>query len=411
VQGLLVRALRGAQRRVGDELHKRGHGETLSRLDWVWRSVLATLQGGSRWSPFQAAGQPPPTERSAAGDASTPARAFATKVISSRLDGAQDLRAALLTGIAHSEWAVTLARAPGAGPIIGGAVDHVVMNRGKHIRSLCVLLCASVGRRRFPDETIAIAGAVELVHSATLLHDDVIDESDLRRGKASAPFVFGNAASVLAGDVLMLKASSFLVEIGRPDMVRQLVATMEEIVAAEGMQMANRGRLLLDEESYFDVIRGKTAALFRWACRAGALAGGRPEREVEALAQFGDTLGIAFQVADDILDVAGNPDATGKALFSDLKDTKATYPLIVAARNRETREMLSRILSERPDLAAEDVQATLARLVTAPECLASARERAREIAENAKSILSELAPGPAVALLRALADEAVQRDR
>jgi octaprenyl-diphosphate synthase len=258
---------------------------------------------------------------------------------------------------------------------------------------------------------VSLCAAVELVHAATLLHDDVIDTSDLRRGDRAARLVYGNSASVLGGDVLMLKASATLVEAGRPELFRSLVRTMEELVAAEDEQLANRGRLLLDEETYLRIIGGKTAALFRWACAAGGSAAGRPAPEIRALERYGDALGVAFQIADDVLDATGDPTVTGKAILGDLREGKATFPLIAAARlDTRARDTLAAVIASGKSPEESGAFADLIAIATRPECIRAANAKAVQFARQAEEALNGVNSGPAKHLLLALANAAAVRN-
>jgi octaprenyl-diphosphate synthase len=167
--------------------------------------------------------------------------------------------------------------------------------------------------------------------------------------------------------------------------------------------------LLLDEAEYLEIIRGKTAVLFGWACAVGAVAAGRPTEEVIALRTFGDRLGTAFQIVDDLLDVSGDPHLTGKALFADLREGKTTYPLIAAAKlDPELAIRLGRL--SHSTLVDANVQAELAAMVTRPECLAATRRRAQDFAEGALAQLDATLPGPAGSLLHALVLASISRD-
>ena len=201
---------------------------------------------------------------------------------------------------------------------------------GKRVRPLCVVLGARLGGREMDDAVKAAAVAAELVHSATLLHDDVIDLGTERRGAPTARMVYGNAASVLGGDHLLTRALQLVEPLGG-GLLRRLLGTISEMVAAEAIQLDQRGSLRPDRDVYMQVIQGKTAALFRWAIAAGASLGGLSAEGIRATEQTGSALGLAFQLVDDLLDVEGDPNVTGKALFTDLAEGKLTWPFILAA--------------------------------------------------------------------------------
>ncbi len=189
--------------------------------------------------------------------------------------------------------------------------------------------CASPSPRAWGrDSTPAarlLAVAAELVHSATLLHDDVVDLGERRRGADTARVIYGNAASTFAGDWLLVEALQRTCAAGLPDVLDRALGVLREMLSAEAIQLAARGRLRSDTDEYFRVVEGKTASLFRWAMYAGARAGGLPPALCDALETYGHSLGVAFQVIDDVLDVAGDPEVLGKGLFADLREGKLTY--------------------------------------------------------------------------------------
>lgn len=210
------------------------------------------------------------------------------------------------------------------------SAHHLLRTGGKRLRPLCVLLAARAGGE-INDAARAVAVAVELVHSATLLHDDVVDVGDVRRGAPAARVLYGNAASVFAGDYLLVDALA-RIQAAAPRELSALLTLLREMLDAEALQLEQRGKLIGSMETYLSIVRGKTASLFRFALSAGARAGGAREEEALALAAFGEQLGIAFQVVDDILDFSGDPEVVGKSTLADLREGKATHPLIVAMR-------------------------------------------------------------------------------
>lgn len=289
------------------------------------------------------------------------------------------------------------------GSLVKRAGSHLLALGGKRLRPLCVALAARLGSG-FGPQAQAAAVAVELVHSATLLHDDVVDMSDLRRGQPTARLVYGNAGSVFAGDWLLVEALRRVHATGQPELLQSLLATLEEIIAAESLQLERRGRIEADRDSYFRVVKGKTAALFRWACEAGARMGGLDDARVQALSAFGDHLGVAFQLVDDALDVAGEPAATGKSLLTDLREGKMTYPLVVALeRDVSTAEALKRFLSDEsgPDEVLARVKDTGA--------IEATRERAGLDVAQALEALDAFEPGPIRSALAAMALAVVHR--
>jgi octaprenyl-diphosphate synthase len=185
--------------------------------------------------------------------------------------------------------------------------------------------CGYQGRDHY-----TLAAVVEMIHTATLLHDDVVDESELRRGKATANARFGNAASVLVGDFLYSRAFQLMVTVGSMRVLEVLSNTTNAIAAGEVLQLMNSGNPDVTEDSYFEVIERKTAKLFEAAARLGAVVAGAPREREEALARYGTHLGTAFQLVDDVLDYSGDLGTIGKSLGDDLAEGKMTLPLIRA---------------------------------------------------------------------------------
>lgn len=206
---------------------------------------------------------------------------------------------------------------------------HLFAAGGKRVRPTAVLL-ATACFSPIGDVTRDIAAAAELVHMATLLHDDVIDDGDQRRGRPTSRRLWGNAVSVLAGDLLLVEALRLAGTAGARTW-SELVTTLGRLVDGEVVQLRGRLAVALDEATYFEIVSGKTASLFEWSLRAGAREGGANEACVDALGAFGAHLGTAFQLVDDVLDYDGDAAATGKALLADLHEGKVTLPLIHAA--------------------------------------------------------------------------------
>ncbi|BDG03092.1 polyprenyl synthetase family protein [Anaeromyxobacter oryzae] len=210
------------------------------------------------------------------------------------------------------------------------AARHLVSAGGKRIRPMVSLLaCGACGGEM--RAAVPYAVAAELTHSATLLHDDVIDDGPLRRGMPASRVIWGNAVSVLSGDWLLTRALEIVsAEPARSAALPTLLATMRRLVEGEVLQLSLRGSFSATEKDYMDVVIGKTASLFGWASAAGAWAAGETGRIPEALVRFGEGIGIAFQLVDDALDYAADPDLLGKRLGTDLIEGKATLPLIRA---------------------------------------------------------------------------------
>jgi octaprenyl-diphosphate synthase len=284
------------------------------------------------------------------------------------------------------------------------AAAHLLMAGGKRVRPLCVLLSAACFGR--DDEAARdLAVVAELVHLATLLHDDVVDDADTRRGAIVARKVWGNAVSVLAGDLLLTHALERTAAASPGATMTELIATLRRLVDGEVIQLRGRTRVDPSESVYFAIVEGKTASLFSWAARAGARSGGATPAQVDALGSFGRNVGIAFQLVDDALDYSGDPSQTGKKLLGDLREGKVTLPLIAAI---EARPELSRVLDaarEGDDGAAGELFAA----VTARRGADTARARAKKHTLTALAALGTLPASRARDLLGALATELTSR--
>ncbi len=289
--------------------------------------------------------------------------------------------------------------ARGHGPLLGRYAGETIAAGGKRLRPLLVCLAAGVP----PPETEALvraAVAVELVHAATLVHDDVLDNSPLRRGRPTVVAAAGRRIATATGDLLFSRAFAELARAGAPEAVRVLSRASSELAAGELMQRADSWNTEVTTERYLERCRLKTAVLFRAACELGALVGGH---DVSGLADFGERIGLAFQILDDILDVSGPPERTGKPQGADLLDGTVTLPLIVA-RERDA------------ELAAVDLRtvtnAALAQAVcqriSATGALDVARGQALELVAGAKSLLPAMAEGQRAAL-DLVADGVVER--
>ncbi|HTA65528.1 MAG TPA: polyprenyl synthetase family protein, partial [Xanthomonadaceae bacterium] len=207
--------------------------------------------------------------------------------------------------------------------------EHIVTAGGKRLRPMLALLAArAMGYRG--DEHHQLAAIIEFIHTATLLHDDVVDESDLRRGRKTANALWGNAPSVLVGDFLYSRSFQLMVELERPQVMRVLADTTNAIAEGEVLQLLHVRNPDTDEAAYTQVIERKTAVLFAAATRLGALLAGADAAAQQALHDYGLELGFAFQIADDVLDYTADSEALGKNLGDDLAEGKATLPLIHA---------------------------------------------------------------------------------
>jgi octaprenyl-diphosphate synthase len=265
-------------------------------------------------------------------------------------------------------------------------------------------MCGYRGQRH-----IGLAACVEFIHTATLLHDDVVDESDLRRGRATANAVWGNKASVLVGDFLFSRAFQVMVEDGSLPVLAILSNASAVIAEGEVLQLTTANDTETSEQAYLEVIRAKTAALFAAACRVGAAVADRPKAEEDALEAYGLNLGIAFQLVDDALDYASDTATMGKEVGDDFRDGKITLPIVLSflRGDEEERAFWRRTLE---DLDQKDGDLTRAvELMRKHNALADTIERARHYGRIAKDSLGIFADGAEKRALIDLIDFAIER--
>ncbi len=286
--------------------------------------------------------------------------------------------------------------------------EYVLASGGKRIRPMLLLLCARMSGYR-GDAHIGLASVVEFIHTATLLHDDVVDGAVLRRGNASANSVWGNEASVLVGDFLFAKSFSLMVRAGDLNILRTLSDATTMMAEGEVQQLINTCDVELDEENYMTVVRNKTAVLIAAACQCGGILGGVDDVKEKALAEFGMDLGIAFQFMDDSLDYIADQSEFGKAKGHDLAEGKVTLPLIHALRtcSESDRQQVAAIL-EKDELDEGDLSFVIA-LIDAADGIGYTRRRAKELVEQAKSTIRDFVSSPEKEALFELADYVVSR--
>lgn len=290
--------------------------------------------------------------------------------------------------------------------LVRQVAQYIVGGGGKRLRPALLVLAARACGYPGRDHHI-LAAVVEMIHTATLLHDDVVDESQLRRGHATANAQFGNAASVLVGDFLYSRAFQMMVRVDRMRVLAILADATNVIAEGEVLQLLHAGDAALSEKAYFDVIERKTAKLFEAAGRLGAVLGdAAPERE-EAFARYGRHVGTAFQILDDVLDYSGDTVATGKNVGDDLAEGKMTLPLIHALAHATPDEaaVIRHAIAGGGLTDFAPVDAALKRT----GALAYARERAAAEGRAAAACLAGLAPSAAASTLLELSTFAAAR--
>ncbi len=295
-------------------------------------------------------------------------------------------------------------------PCVNDLARHVERYRGKMLRPMLVLLS---GLAIKPEEELTeaqrvVAAVVEMVHMATLVHDDVLDESAVRRKGETINHLRGNESAVMLGDYLISHSYNLCSSIDSPVPARTIAQTTNTLCEGELLQLSNRNNWSLDEQTYFEIIRRKTAALCGASCRLGGLLGGATAMQAEALNAYGEKIGIAFQIIDDVLDLTGDQDVVGKSLGKDLEKGKLTLPLIhrlETAPPAEHQQLLDLLRAE-----DEGRFETIGRLLASSDSVHHARQRAEQFIERAKATLATLGPSPARDMLMDMADAVVTRE-
>ncbi len=292
-------------------------------------------------------------------------------------------------------------------PRIPEVTAHLVEAGGKRLRPMLTLAAARLCGYQGPYH-IHLAATVEFIHTATLLHDDVVDESKQRRGRPTANLLWDNMSSVLVGDYLFARSFQMMVETGSMRVLDILANASATIAEGEVLQLTAASNLATTEDIYIKVVRGKTAALFAAACEVGGVIAGAGEEQVRALHAYGDALGIAFQIVDDILDYGGT-DAIGKNIGDDFRERKLTLPLIraVAAADAEERAFWERTIA-RGKQETGDLEQALA-ILARHDALGQARSFALDWAAKARDVLDSLPDDPLREMLQDLADYVVAR--
>lgn len=273
--------------------------------------------------------------------------------------------------------------------LVNQVAEYIIGSGGKRLRPALLLMCAGAAGYRGTAHH-ELAAVVEFIHTATLLHDDVVDESDLRRGRETANAMFGNAASVLVGDFLYSRAFQMMVGVGEMRVMEVLADATNIIAEGEVLQLLNCGNADVDVAAYLRVIHYKTAKLFEAAARLGAILGGMDQQTEEQMAAYGMHLGTAFQIVDDVLDYSSEEATTGKHLGDDLAEGKPTLPLILAMQNGtpEDAACIRQAIEKGDRTAFSDVL----RIIGENGALDASREFARIEAQRAVEAISVLPP-------------------
>ncbi|GGV92767.1 polyprenyl synthetase family protein [Streptomyces gelaticus] len=321
----------------------------------------------------------------------------------------QALEADVQAGLAAVESGLLDATKSGV-PFITEAAQHLVRAGGKRFRPLLAMLAAQFGDPDAPG-VVPAAVVVELTHLATLYHDDVMDEADVRRGVPSANSRWDNSVAVLTGDFLFARASHILADLG-PEAVRIQAEAFERLVTGQILETAGPGDGRDPVEHYLEVMQGKTGSLIAVACRFGAMMAGADESAVDILTQYGERLGVAFQLADDVLDIASDSHESGKTPGTDLREGIPTLPVLHLRAQAEADgkpEDLELVELLDGDLSDDARHAEALRRLRAHPALEQARRDTVRYAEEARATLAPLPEGYAKAALRELCDAVVHR--
>ncbi|MDB5497328.1 MAG: polyprenyl synthetase family protein [Phenylobacterium sp.] len=293
-------------------------------------------------------------------------------------------------------------------PVIPALADHLIAGSAKRLRPLLTIAAARLAGAQ-DDACLKLAAAVEFIHTATLLHDDVVDSSQLRRGRVAAHLIWGAPSSVLVGDFLFARAFELMVGAGSMPALEILARASRVIAEGEVLQLTRAHDLHLSQEVYLDIIKAKTAELFAAAAESGAVSAGAPPERRRALRKYGQDLGLAFQLVDDALDYSGDSETLGKNPGDDFREGKATLPLLLtmARTGASEREFWIRTVDRREQTAADFDRAC--ELMRETGALQSTLDLAAAYAASAKAALEGFGANPWRPALEDLADFAVAR--
>ncbi|QWT20248.1 polyprenyl synthetase family protein [Bacillus sp. NP157] len=290
--------------------------------------------------------------------------------------------------------------------LINQIAEHIIAGGGKRLRPMLHVLAARAAGYQGAEHA-KLAAIIEFIHTSTLLHDDVVDESDMRRGRKTANALWGNAASVLVGDFLYSRSFQLMVELDDMRIMRILANTTNTIAEGEVLQLLNIGNADVDEAAYLAVIERKTAVLFAAATELGGVLGALPDDQVAALRRYGMELGYAFQIADDLLDYVSDADTLGKNIGDDLAEGKPTLPLIYAMQTADPEQLKS--LRHAIEHGGLDSLDRIVAAIRDSGALDRVHAKAVTHAVAARDALSALPPSAHRDALAALADYSVER--
>jgi octaprenyl-diphosphate synthase len=294
-------------------------------------------------------------------------------------------------------------------PLVSQVTEYIMFSGGKRIRPVLMILSARLcGYEGNYDKTLSVV--FEYLHAATLLHDDLVDDAEVRRGNPVAHSIWGNPATVLVGDFLLARSISIATETGQIPIVEAISHTTAQMSEGEIHQLLHKRDLAMDEKQYMEVIRRKTACLIETACKVGALLAGASKIQIQTLTQYGHNLGCAFQLVDDILDYTADEKVLGKAIGTDLREGKLTLPLIYALANapeKDRQQMETIIRIGKANTTDFDI---ILELVSKHGGIAYARNRAKTLIDQAKQRLTLFESSKSRSVLEDLADYVLTRE-
>ena len=297
-----------------------------------------------------------------------------------------------------------------AGSLAWQSAQYLLERPGKRVRPLCVMLAAQMGGRPFDESIQNIALSCELIHAATLLHDDVIDLGEDRRGSPTARMIYGNAASVLGGDHLLLEALKRVRRVKDDEIYDEVLDVIDLMVDGEALQLEQRGSFKPSRQAYLHVAEGKTASLFRWALRSGARLGGLTSHAVDALGEVGTHIGVAFQLVDDVIDIEGDPQITGKQPLIDLKEGKLTWPLILACEsNPQLISLIEDFMKRGPEQNESQMLSQIVNQIESTSALNDTRIFAQQRIYQSREILKTFPSSPSRQALETVLDTIISR--
>ncbi|MCL2669193.1 MAG: polyprenyl synthetase family protein [Syntrophaceae bacterium] len=291
--------------------------------------------------------------------------------------------------------------------LIPEIIHHLISSGGKRFRPLLLLATAELCGNRGGERRYTLSAALEFIHTASLLHDDVVDRAETRRGKASANHIWGNATSVLVGDYLYSKAFQLMTDDGNPAIFKLLTTSTITMSEGEVFQLVKAGDISITEKEYLSIIEKKTSILISAACAIGGILGDASESQIEALTRFGMRLGTAFQLTDDTLDYVAKEEEFGKAIGQDLSEGKLTLPLIRTIKKctPEERALIRKGIEEKDAGATAEIPVLIKRYDGIPYALA----KAKTAIEEAKGFLALFPDSEAKTALIAIADYIIER--